>query len=175
MLSVMAFSTQLCRFPASRTDIALPENPTRIRCQKPFSIRCSADSPSAAVGSDFNPKVFRKNLTRSKNYNRKGFGHKEETLQLMNSEYTSMFLESSSELVFDFFDVLLNRIVYKNLVLSFWVCVFFRFRVRWRERDWISHCWFVLVRWDGFLTFHEKWSLFSFLIVLGVFLSHAAV
>ena len=31
------------------------------------------------------------NLTRSKNYNRKGFGHKDETLELMNREYTSEF------------------------------------------------------------------------------------
>lgn len=44
-----------------------------------------------AVDSDFDAKVFRKNLTRSKNYNRKGFGHKEETMQLMNREYTSEF------------------------------------------------------------------------------------
>ena len=87
----MALSAHICRFPATRADTALPETLTRIRCQKPLSVRCSGDSPSGSVGSEFDPKVFRKNLTRSKNYNRKGFGYKEETLQLMNREYTSMF------------------------------------------------------------------------------------
>ncbi|KAF3786611.1 4-hydroxy-3-methylbut-2-enyl diphosphate reductase [Nymphaea thermarum] len=47
-----------------------------------FSVRCTAEP-----GLD--PKVFRKNLTRSKNYNRKGFGFKEETMQLINREYKS--------------------------------------------------------------------------------------
>lgn len=51
-----------------------------------------------AVDSDFDAKVFRKNLTRSKNYNRKGFGHKEETLELMNREYTSEFFFIKSSL-----------------------------------------------------------------------------
>ncbi|BAT90897.1 hypothetical protein LR48_Vigan08g169400 [Vigna angularis] len=102
MLSVMAFSAHLCRLPASRADIALPESLTRIRCRKPFSIRCSGDSPSASVDSEFNPKVFRKNLTRSKNYNRKGFGYKEETLQLMNSEYTSDIIKTLKENGFEY-------------------------------------------------------------------------
>ncbi|KAJ4867911.1 1-deoxy-D-xylulose 5-phosphate reductoisomerase protein [Raphanus sativus] len=41
------------------------------------------------MDSDFDAKTFRRNLTRSDNYNRKGFGHKEETLKLMNREYTT--------------------------------------------------------------------------------------
>nr|VDD48041.1 unnamed protein product [Brassica oleracea] len=53
------------------------------RCRKPFSVRCSSgnedvDVPLSSMGSDFDAKTFRKNLTRSENYNRKGFGHKEE-------------------------------------------------------------------------------------------------
>lgn len=91
----MAFSLQLCRLPI-RTDAALPENFAGIRAlryRRPLSVRCDADasssSPSVAVDSDFDAKVFRKNLTRSDNYNRKGFGHKEETLALMDREYTS--------------------------------------------------------------------------------------
>nr|KYP66047.1 4-hydroxy-3-methylbut-2-enyl diphosphate reductase [Cajanus cajan] len=91
----MALSAHLCRIPATRADVALPE--TRIRFRKPFSVKCSADSSSAAVDSEFDPKVFRKNLTRSKNYNRKGFGHKEETLQLMSREYTSDIIKTLKE------------------------------------------------------------------------------
>ncbi|KAJ1410417.1 4-hydroxy-3-methylbut-2-enyl diphosphate reductase [Sesbania bispinosa] len=80
----------LCRLPVTRTEISLPESVSRIRCRKVFSVRCSADS-------DFDAKVFRKNLTRSKNYNRKGFGYKEETLQLMNREYTSDIIKTLKE------------------------------------------------------------------------------
>nr|QBL75473.1 4-hydroxy-3-methylbut-2-enyl diphosphate reductase [synthetic construct] len=71
----------------------------------PFSIRCSAaaasddesSSASVAMDSDFDAKVFRHNLTRSKNYNRRGFGHKEETLQLMSQEYTSDIIKTLKE------------------------------------------------------------------------------
>ncbi|KAK7312363.1 hypothetical protein VNO77_36158 [Canavalia gladiata] len=97
MLSPMAISAHFCRLPVTRTDLALPESLARIRYQKPFSVRCSGDSSSVAVDSDFDPKVFRKNLTRSKNYNRKGFGYKEETLQLMNREYTSDIIKTLKE------------------------------------------------------------------------------
>ncbi|KAM7253569.1 hypothetical protein ACFE04_021723 [Oxalis oulophora] len=68
-----------------------------------LSVKCSSSSdpppqpPSVALDSDFDPKVFRHNLTRSKNYNRKGFGHKQETLQLMNSEYTSDIIKKLKE------------------------------------------------------------------------------
>ncbi|KAI9123671.1 hypothetical protein K1719_004971 [Acacia pycnantha] len=92
----------LCRLPSARSDLALPENLSKIlnlRCQSPFSVKCSGDSSSSsvAVDSDFDAKVFRKNLTRSKNYNRKGFGHKEETLELMNREYTSDIIKTLKE------------------------------------------------------------------------------
>ncbi|OIW08700.1 hypothetical protein TanjilG_03376 [Lupinus angustifolius] len=83
----MAVSAHLCRLPFTRTDLSLPESHIRIQSRKPFSLRCSGDSSPAAVDSEFDAKVFRKNLTRSKNYNRKGFGHKEETLQLLNREF----------------------------------------------------------------------------------------
>ncbi|PON43643.1 4-hydroxy-3-methylbut-2-enyl diphosphate reductase [Trema orientale] len=93
----MAITFQLCRIP-TRTDLALPDTYTgagSLRCRKPLIVRCSGDSSSStAVDSDFDAKVFRKNLTRSKNYNRKGFGHKEETLQLMNREYTSDIIKT---------------------------------------------------------------------------------
>ncbi|KAK4258691.1 hypothetical protein QN277_005114 [Acacia crassicarpa] len=92
----------LCRLPSTRSDLALPENLSKIvnlRCRRPFLVKCSGDSSSSsvAVDSDFDAKVFRKNLTRSKNYNRRGFGHKEETLELMNREYTSDIIKTLKE------------------------------------------------------------------------------
>ncbi|PIA55606.1 hypothetical protein AQUCO_00700130v1 [Aquilegia coerulea] len=70
------------------------------RCQKPFSVRCHnepSSGSSSSIESDFDAKTFRHNLTRSKNYNRRGFGHKEETLELMNSEYTSDVIKKLKE------------------------------------------------------------------------------
>ncbi|CAN0899204.1 4-hydroxy-3-methylbut-2-enyl diphosphate reductase, chloroplastic [Linum grandiflorum] len=65
----------------------------------PASVQCSGGGDESAAGSssvdsDFDSKLFRHNLTRSKNYNRRGFGHKEETLQLMNHEYTSDIIKT---------------------------------------------------------------------------------
>ena len=54
----------------------------------------SSSSSSVAIDSDFDAKVFRHNLMRSKNYNQKGFGHKDETLELMNREYTSDIIKT---------------------------------------------------------------------------------
>ncbi|WKA12933.1 hypothetical protein VitviT2T_030275 [Vitis vinifera] len=54
----------------------------------------SSSSSSVAVVSDFDAKVFRHNLMRSKDYNQKGFGHKDETLELMNREYTSDIIKT---------------------------------------------------------------------------------
>ncbi|KAL3538937.1 hypothetical protein ACH5RR_002303 [Cinchona calisaya] len=99
----MAISLQFSRLSTTRTaDLALPE-PRIFRFRKPFSVRCSASgeaapsSSSATVESEFDPKKFRYNLTRSENYNRKGFGHKEETLELMNREYTSDIIKKLKE------------------------------------------------------------------------------
>ncbi|OMO63438.1 LytB protein [Corchorus olitorius] len=100
-LSPMAASLQLCRFCIrTRSDnfggrsVALPS-------RKPLSVRCSGDSSSSssvAVDSDnFDAKAFRHNLTRSKNYNKKGFGRKQETLELMNREYTSDIIKKLKE------------------------------------------------------------------------------
>lgn len=96
----MAVALQFCRL-CVRPDTFVLENHLSgsgsLRRRKPLSVRCSsgdenAPSPSVVMDSDFDAKSFRKNLTRSDNYNRKGFGHKEETLKLMNREYTSKFL-----------------------------------------------------------------------------------
>ncbi|KAK9056754.1 hypothetical protein SSX86_024117 [Deinandra increscens subsp. villosa] len=83
------------------TELSVPDVKL-FRCRKPFSVRCSAgdsssSSPSVAGGSDFDAKVFRHNLTRSDNYNRKGFGHKKETLELMNQEFTSDIIKTLKE------------------------------------------------------------------------------
>nr|GMC87579.1 4-hydroxy-3-methylbut-2-enyl diphosphate reductase, chloroplastic [Ipomoea batatas] len=88
----MAIPLQFSSLP-TRTAISLPQ-PRIFQLRKPLSIRCStgeadSSSSSATVDSEFDAKTFRKNLTRSANYNRKGFGHKEATLELMNREYTS--------------------------------------------------------------------------------------
>ncbi|XP_031128841.1 4-hydroxy-3-methylbut-2-enyl diphosphate reductase, chloroplastic-like [Ipomoea triloba] len=89
----MAIPLQFSSLP-TRTAISLPQ-PRIFQLRTPLSIRCStgeadsSSSSSATVDSEFDAKTFRKNLTRSANYNRKGFGHKEATLELMNREYTS--------------------------------------------------------------------------------------
>ncbi|XP_023747587.1 4-hydroxy-3-methylbut-2-enyl diphosphate reductase, chloroplastic [Lactuca sativa] len=86
------------RFSPFSTGTGLsPPNVRITRCPKPLFVRCTngdASSPSMADSSDFDAKVFRHNLTRSDNYNRKGFGRKEETLDLMNQEYTSDIIKT---------------------------------------------------------------------------------
>ncbi|KAJ9152887.1 hypothetical protein P3X46_026396 [Hevea brasiliensis] len=97
----MAISLQLCRF-SLRTDFFSRGNLAPFNRRKSLSVRCSAGgvesaSGSASMESDFDAKVFRHNLTRSKNYNRRGFGHKEETLELMSQEYTSDIIKTLKE------------------------------------------------------------------------------
>ncbi|XP_021738562.1 4-hydroxy-3-methylbut-2-enyl diphosphate reductase, chloroplastic-like [Chenopodium quinoa] len=99
----MAISPHLCRVFTS-TDLRLPETHARaISHRKPhLSVRCAAGEPSSsssssAVDTNFDAKKFHHNLTRSENYNRKGFGHKAETLQLMNREYTSDVIKTLKE------------------------------------------------------------------------------
>ncbi|RWW78221.1 hypothetical protein BHE74_00013565 [Ensete ventricosum] len=53
-----------------------------------LAIRCGGGEGDS-LEADFDKKAFRHNLTRSENYNRRGFGHKKETLELMNQQYTS--------------------------------------------------------------------------------------
>ncbi|KAL3350679.1 hypothetical protein AABB24_023218 [Solanum stoloniferum] len=101
----MAIPLQLSSI-STRTDLSLPETRT-FRLPKPFSVvRCSTGeavpSSSATAESEFDAKVFRKNLTRSANYNRKGFGHKEATLELMNREYTSDIIKKLKENGFEY-------------------------------------------------------------------------
>nr|AJT35505.1 hydroxy-2-methyl-2-(E)-butenyl 4-diphosphate reductase [Gentiana rigescens] len=100
----MAISLQFARLSATPSaDLSLPESKI-FRFRKPFSVRCSAageaaavPSSSVSVDSEFDTKKFRHDLTRSEMYNRKGFGHKEETLELMNQEYTSDIIKALKE------------------------------------------------------------------------------
>lgn len=96
----MAISLQFSRLSPRTADLGLRE-PRIFWCRKPVSVRCSAAGEDASISvssvtatsdeSEFDAKKFRHNLSRSKNYNRKGFGHKEATVELMNREYTSNF------------------------------------------------------------------------------------
>ncbi|PIN22132.1 4-hydroxy-3-methylbut-2-enyl diphosphate reductase [Handroanthus impetiginosus] len=95
----MAISLQFCRI-STRSELSFPE--TRIfRQRRLVSFRCSASgeaaTSSSAASAEFDAKVFRHNLTRSKNYNRKGFGRKEETLERMSQEYTSDIIKKLKE------------------------------------------------------------------------------
>ncbi|KAL9269062.1 4-hydroxy-3-methylbut-2-enyl diphosphate reductase, chloroplastic-like protein [Drosera capensis] len=94
-------SPRLCGL-SRRSDLCLPEHKVPRCFRKSISVRCAGEVPSSSsssvsVDADFDAKVFRHNLTRSKNYNRKGFGHKQETLQLMNREYTSDIIKTLKE------------------------------------------------------------------------------
>ncbi|XAR59516.1 4-hydroxy-3-methylbut-2-enyl diphosphate reductase [Bertholletia excelsa] len=97
----MAISPQLCRFnlPAEFSAPTVGVLPRR----KLLSVRCAAGEPpsssfsSVAVDSEFNAKAFLHNFTRKKNYNKNGFGLKEETLELMNREYTSDIIKTLKE------------------------------------------------------------------------------
>ncbi|KAG6410735.1 hypothetical protein SASPL_128802 [Salvia splendens] len=98
----MAISLQFCRI-STTTEIPLPKARFS-QPRRPSFLRCSAarggDASSSAVepeSADFDSKVFRHNLTRSKNYNRKGFGHKEETLEQMSQEFTSDIIKKLKE------------------------------------------------------------------------------
>lgn len=91
----MASTLPPCRVVSNSSDHSISENFPRAQCRwrrRPLLARCTAEAAAtstADVESEFDKKAFRRNLTRSKNYNRKGFGHKEETMELMSQEYTS--------------------------------------------------------------------------------------
>ncbi|WCJ33844.1 4-hydroxy-3-methylbut-2-enyl diphosphate reductase [Euphorbia peplus] len=98
----MAISVQFSHV-SLRSGIFSRQNPLPSFTRKPISIRCSSSPPddsassSISVDSDFDAKVFRHNLTRSDNYNRRGFGRKKETLELMSQEYTSDIIKTLKE------------------------------------------------------------------------------
>ncbi|VVA15165.1 PREDICTED: 4-hydroxy-3-methylbut-2-enyl [Prunus dulcis] len=81
----MAIALHLCH-RKTRPDLFFSDSvagKASLNRRKLLSVRCSCDSSStAAVEPEFDAKVFRKN------YNCRGFGHKEATLELMNRDYT---------------------------------------------------------------------------------------
>ncbi|KAK8963023.1 hypothetical protein KSP40_PGU018515 [Platanthera guangdongensis] len=98
-LSLVGFSSIL-----SRTGDASGIRLRRARGFPSFlAVRCAATgdgelgSTSTTLDPYFDKKAFRHNLTRSDNYNRKGFGHKKETLELMDREYTSDVIKRLKE------------------------------------------------------------------------------
>nr|CAD1837300.1 unnamed protein product [Ananas comosus var. bracteatus] len=104
----MAFSTQLARFSPGLLVPGAGTGPrARPGARIPVSVRGaaapagagdgSAAAAAAALDSEFDKKAFRHNLTRSENYNRRGFGHKKETLELMSREYTSDVIKTLKE------------------------------------------------------------------------------
>ncbi|KAI8532933.1 hypothetical protein RHMOL_Rhmol11G0256600 [Rhododendron molle] len=92
----MSISPQLCRLTV-RTNIFVPDTRAFPRW-KPLSMRCApGESLSASVAMDvtdsgFDAKVFRHNFMRSTNYNLRGFGHEEETLELMSHDYNRKYV-----------------------------------------------------------------------------------
>ncbi|XVE66688.1 hypothetical protein DITRI_Ditri08aG0098500 [Diplodiscus trichospermus] len=97
----MATSLKLCPFYISTGSYNSGGRSGALSFRKPITVRCSAASgSSSAVSVDpdsFDAKAFRHNFTRSENYNRRGFGHKEETLELMNRQYTSDIIKNLKE------------------------------------------------------------------------------
>ncbi|KAG5526573.1 hypothetical protein RHGRI_032751 [Rhododendron griersonianum] len=98
----MSISPQLCRL-TTRTNIYMPDTCRVFPRWKPLSMRCApGESLTASVAMDvtdsgFDAKVFRHNFMRSTNYNRRGFGHEEETLELMSHEYNSEIIKTLKE------------------------------------------------------------------------------
>ncbi|KAL7118849.1 hypothetical protein ACP275_02G026700 [Erythranthe tilingii] len=104
----MAISLQFCRISA-RAELSLPEtrifrqrNPSSVRCSAAGEAASSSSSSATTESSEFDAKVFRHNLTRSDNYNRRGFGHKKETLERMSQEYTSDIIKTLKENGFEY-------------------------------------------------------------------------
>lgn len=92
-IPAMAISLQLSRISSGAAFFS-PELKVFPCRETVSSVRCAAresSSSTVAVDADFDTKDFRKNLTRRPNYNRKGFGRKEETLEQIKREYASKF------------------------------------------------------------------------------------
>ncbi|KAH6780006.1 4-hydroxy-3-methylbut-2-enyl diphosphate reductase [Perilla frutescens var. hirtella] len=83
----MASCVQFWRISSARTEIPLTEMRVFGR-RMPSFLRCSVTGEAAS--SELDPKVFRHEFMRRKEYNRKGFGHHEETsLERMSRDYAS--------------------------------------------------------------------------------------
>ncbi|KAI5314332.1 hypothetical protein L3X38_043508 [Prunus dulcis] len=92
----MAIALHLCH-RKTRPDLFFSDSvagKASLNRRKLLSVRCSCDcSSTAAVEPEFDAKVFRKN------YNCRGFGHKEATLELMNRDYTGFGSPTRSSII----------------------------------------------------------------------------
>ncbi|KAK1402629.1 putative chloroplast 4-hydroxy-3-methylbut-2-en-1-yl diphosphate reductase [Heracleum sosnowskyi] len=77
------------QFSGLTSGYVLPKN--RFAKNPISSFRCM---DSLSTDLEFDTKKFRKNLTRRTNYNRQGFGHKEETLELISREFGSDIIKT---------------------------------------------------------------------------------
>ncbi|KAH9302972.1 hypothetical protein KI387_014555 [Taxus chinensis] len=94
-------NTQMNLATPFRSSAFIPQNHHTLRKKSSVKfgiVRCDGGSAATTVvepeSVDFDTKTFRKNLTRSKNYNRKGFGYKEETLAMMDEEFKSNMVKT---------------------------------------------------------------------------------
>ncbi|EFJ37858.1 hypothetical protein SELMODRAFT_163924 [Selaginella moellendorffii] len=100
--AVVSGNLALARRPSCSSS-ACGERVVSVRVGRGRGIRCeAAENKSANVAVEpegsFDSKIFRKNLMRSDNYNRSGFGYKKETLERLDQEYnTSDMLKSLKE------------------------------------------------------------------------------
>lgn len=70
----------------------------KLKIRQTNKVRCDASPATVdSTTEEFDTKAFRRTLTRKENYNRKGFGHKEETLEVMDQEYTSDIVKKLKE------------------------------------------------------------------------------
>ncbi|XP_062212307.1 4-hydroxy-3-methylbut-2-enyl diphosphate reductase, chloroplastic-like [Phragmites australis] len=73
--------------PSSAPGAAAFSMPSIVRCGGKVSPPPAM--PACPGDPDFDKKAFSRDIARGDNYNRKGFGHKEETVGQMNLECTS--------------------------------------------------------------------------------------
>ncbi|RLN17573.1 hypothetical protein C2845_PM02G04190 [Panicum miliaceum] len=69
-------------------------HPAPRRRGPPCTVRCGGGSPG---DPDFDKKAFRRDIARGGNYNRRGFGHREETRGRMDLQYTSELIGKVKE------------------------------------------------------------------------------
>lgn len=70
---------------------------TNLKVRRTQIRHAASDSTVDSTTEEFDTKAFRRTLSRKENYNRKGFGHKEETLEEMDKEYTSDIIKTLKE------------------------------------------------------------------------------
>lgn len=70
---------------------------THLKVRRTKVRNAASDSTVDTTIEEFDTKAFRRTLSRKENYNRKGFGLKEETLEEMNNEFTSDIIKTLKE------------------------------------------------------------------------------